>query len=109
MKRRFRVTDPRGIIIHCTNETWEEHVLVNHPDMTGKENEVIEALRNPFMIFADAEKPKERNIYYLLRTSMVKYIRVVVRLIGEKSGEMVTAYQADSGKENEKMIWPSSD
>ncbi len=103
----FEVVDPRGISVHCTKEVWYDHILSNRPYMEGTEDDIAEAIRQPFYICRDKLRA-DRNVYYALRSSEARYTRVVVEIYQDGRGRVITAFPADSGKSGEKMIWPQS-
>jgi hypothetical protein len=103
----FEITDPRGYRVVCTEEGWK-HVLGSHPTMKGWEDEVQAALKNPTVgIYQDADF-LDRNVYYRLRPSGIRYIKVVVRIRSENEAELITAFPTFTSKAGEKLIWPTS-
>lgn len=104
MPEIFRVIDPRGNTIVCTDKVWSEHILANRPWMKGWEKKIIAVLTNPFAIYDDGNA----QVYYKRHTNpSYYYIKVVVKFNG-KSGNVITAYPCDHGKSGEKLIWPGS-
>lgn len=59
----------------------------------------------PFGIAQDADY-ESRQIYYLLQKDR-SYLKVVVEFDGE-DGRVITAFETDSPKKGEKIIWPES-
>jgi hypothetical protein len=107
MPNLFEVTDPQGRTIVCTLETWNGHILENHPDMKGYENEVGRAIEAPSLgIYRDSVF-ENRHIYYNRFKRKPRYIKVVVEF-GEEVGKVITAFFTDATKSGEKMIWPIS-
>lgn len=91
--------------MYCTEETWDNHVLSNHPIMYGQEEDVRAAIQGPSIgIFRDAQF-EDREVYY--RRKGTRYTKVVVRFDGNV-GTVITAFETDSAKSGEKLIWPTS-
>jgi hypothetical protein len=103
----FTVVDPRGITISCSEQQWQEHVLLNHPFMEKRLDDVINTLQRPFLIFADSLKP-DTNCYYQMHVKNNRYMKVIVVLRTKQKAELITAYPTDSGKKGETLIWPLS-
>lgn len=101
----FEVIDPRGITIRCSREQWEHHVLRNRPFMKPYLEEVRAALHEPDFICRDVIHDT-RQCYYLRKSALRHYMKVVVNLEKEREATLVTAFLADSGKKGEKIIWP---
>jgi hypothetical protein len=109
MSNVFETDDPRGLHIFCTDDRWQNHILVARPWMRGWEADVREALLHPKWICSDADFD-DRNNYYYFPGKKGRYLKVVIRLRSKLLGEVVTAYPSDSGKAGERILWmPSSD
>ncbi len=107
MPNVFEAVDPRGYQIICTDDGWQ-HILGNRPWMKGWEEVIKAALENPTMgIYQDADF-SDRQIYYVLRSTGVRYLKVVVKITGSEKGEVVTAFPTYTPKAGEKLIWPTS-
>ena len=104
MQILFEVTDPRAIIITCSQEQWEEHVLQHKPFMSRYLESVKETLRNPDFISQDVLH-KKRNCYYSRKFKRA-YIKVIVALKSNQKAELITAYIDDGGKKGEELLWP---
>jgi hypothetical protein len=108
MPNIFEVIDPRGRRVICTEEVWNDHVLYNHPWMDGREEEVKAAIQKPsFGIYQDAGS-EHRHVYYHLHKSKRYYIKVVVEFVEDTTGKVITAFNPDSTKAGERLIWPES-
>lgn len=110
MSNIFEVIDPLGRSIYCTEERWEGHILParNWPSNSRWDVHVIRALTDPTFICKD-NLFDDRICYYRRPGKTTAYMKVVVDLIDPlKIGEVVTAYETDSGKKGETLIWPTS-
>lgn len=99
--------DPRGIKVKLTEDQWNIHILGEHPYMSAHLQEIRNAIENPFpgFIYSDADFD-DRNVYYHWKLSSKVYVKVVVGLVSENSGEIITAFKTDSCKKGEDVIWP---
>jgi hypothetical protein len=98
-KYLFEVSTPIQCSIHTTREYWEK-LLVKHPELKNKLENVKEALQNPLEI----RKSKKDEMIFLFYLDDVKYWLCVVVKKNELEGFLVTAYITDSIKEGE-TIW----
>jgi lipopolysaccharide biosynthesis glycosyltransferase len=108
MANLFEVTDPRGYQIVCSDDAWS-HILGNRPWMKDWDEIIKQALENPTMgIYQDVDYA-ERQVYYMFRiVGKDRYLKVVVEITGEDTGEVVTAFPTFTPKPGEKLIWPTS-
>jgi hypothetical protein len=105
---QFRVVDPRGWTITCTQEQWQAHVVARHPIMAGREGEARACIEHPNEgIFQDARRVS-RQVYYRLRDDGRLYTKVVIEIVGDKQARVVTAFPTSAGKKGETQIWPES-
>ncbi len=81
--KRFETVNPLGNQVICTEKTWIGHVIDGHPEMEGREELVISALKDPDVIFNSDASPK-RNVYFSGtdsgRPDRSLYIKVVTNL-----------------------------
>ncbi len=107
MTNVFEVVDPRGYKIVCTEDSFNNHILIQHPQMKGREAEIQETIGHPTLgcIYQDANRPS-RNIYYRLSKNRESYIKVVVEINQDQTGRVITAFPTSAPKSGEKLIWP---
>ena len=103
MAEKFKVTDPRGREITCSDECWDGHVVKAKPRMAHQEGTVKGALEEPDGIAQDVDF-RDRQCYYKLLPHKKCYMKVVVELENDH-GKVITAFLADSPKRGEKFIW----
>ena len=112
MKIAFQINDIRGRKVVCTEECWYSHILDEHQDMEGFEEEVKEAIQNPYplpCVYQDRDYPSRHIYYRLFRTKKYSYyIKAIVDFSEPDEGELITAFKTDSPKTGELMIWPES-
>ena len=106
MAKYFEVTGPRDYPVFCDEEYWFGHILIEHPEMKGCEDLVMEAIGNPLfsMIFEERGNP-ERNVYYTRHGSHGYFVRVVVEFSADHRGELITALMADSLRPGDRLLW----
>ena len=108
MPNHFEATDPRGTKVICTEEQWMTHILEKHYWMKGREDSVRGAIEHPYIgVFQDATR-SDRIVYYARIKKGKLYIKVVAEMTGTDRAEVVTAFQTDSPKRGEKLLWPRS-
>jgi len=97
--------DRRGYKIICTKEIWFNKILVSRPWMKGWEGLVKEAIQNHSFICEDTQHHDRIVYYWLHRTRLHNYIRVVARINAKNEGFVISAFPSDSGKQKENVIW----
>jgi hypothetical protein len=108
MANIIEATDPRGRVIQCTSEQWQNHVIGKHSELTGREEDVSQAVQSPLYICSDADFA-DREVYYSRKIGRTLYLKVIVRFKeGNAVGQIITAFYTDGGKSGEQMIWPGS-
>jgi hypothetical protein len=104
----FRIRDCRGREVRCSEYRWNYHVT-EHPEMIGREQEVMATIQKPDPGFIFQDKVKaDRHIYYRRsrRGSRPVYVKVVVRFEADDSvGELITAFLTSNMKGGEQLLW----
>ena len=121
--------DPRGRLVRVSRATWQDHVLVGHPEVRGGEEYVWAAIREPFRITRSASRGgRDREVYErrdtppgyyplrtLLVTAVVEWRRETVQQKGKAVdrlvGTLCTAYYSATLHRGE-VTWeapPTSD
>lgn len=107
----WETTDRLGRPVVLTEEGWE-HVVAQHQDMMGRQDEIRQAIEFADEVRGDARFPR-RDVHYAKSDLGPLSIRVVVRNHPDEPtgwiGEVVTAHLSDSskrGKLGEKPRWP---
>ena len=108
----FRCTDRDGITIICTKDTWENHIVSEHPEMEGCEVIVKTAIEKPYQIYQDGRHADRRIIYkpfVLPKPFRTQYLRVAIRyrktkLTRKLQGYVLTAFPATKRK-GDILIW----
>lgn len=108
----FECKDKDGVVIVCTRETWENHIVAEHPEMKGCESHVKAAVEKPYQVCQDGRNPRKKNIYrpfVLPPPYHTQYLRVVIeyrkkKLRGTK-GYVVTAFPCQGQRLGDILIW----
>src|SRR5688572_25771074 len=107
MPNIFEVTDPEGRTVICTDENWNGHVVYHHAEMEDRVEEVKRTIQEPtFGIYSD-QLHNDRLVYYRFQKGKLRYMKVVVVNLANV-WSVITAFQTDSPKRGEKMVWPRS-
>jgi len=101
-KKKFEVKTKLNFKVSVTLDYWNYITEVKHPHMKGRENEVVEVLKEPEQI---RQSMRDRNVYLFYRKIIYddspRHICVV---INKEEEFVITAYITDRIKEGE-MIW----
>lgn len=98
----INVQSPLGYTVVCSQNTWNNHIVINHPIMSNNQNAVINTITDPDEIYLSNEtgnNDEERHVYYS-KTSGAEYnnngfmTRVIVELPNPNIsvGDIVTAF-----------------
>ena len=78
----FRCLDKDGITVICPRDTWENHIVSEHPEMIGCESNVKETTEKPYQVYQDPKHPSQKNIYrpfILPKPFHTQYLRVAIK------------------------------
>jgi hypothetical protein len=119
---RFETTDPAGIRVRCSDETWDEHIVgtsgsrlgAPHPEMQGHEAWVAETIHEPTYIYTSAYAPNTKIYHRLYNFGGLlghQFCRVVVEYNGRRfnrtpMGKVKTAFATTGAKQGEVQVWP---
>ena len=85
----FETTDKTGRNIHLSKERWT-HIIINHPDMADKIEEVRLTVEKPTLILPHKYEDNMRN-YYRYQKETRDYLLVVVKYLNGE-GYIATAF-----------------
>jgi hypothetical protein len=107
MSVHFKVTDPRGRIVTCTDEIWNWHICNRPADMEGSEEAVKVAIQKPQhgLIYRDVDEAN-RDIFYHLPSGKKHYIKVIVKYDARLRGQVISAFRTSAPRSGELIIWP---
>lgn len=95
----FTVKDPLGQEVRLTENCYNLHILLEHPDLSDA-NQIAEAIKSPDFIAQDAVDPQRMVYYWTYQPQPQRWIKVVV-----EQGEVVTAYRVRQMKKGEPIRW----
>ena len=108
----FRCTDRDGIEIMCTKDTWQNHIVAEHPEMIGCESYVKQTIENPDCVYEDFKYKSTKNFYTspTLPTQVsYPYLRVSVKyhknVLGKTRGYVKSAFPCVSKRKGDRLIW----
>ena len=98
MDNIFEVFDRYRRKIHLSKERWK-HIIHDHPEMSGKLNEIENLVRSPLIIkdSKDGENVKHYYKYYKNLKQKAKYLLVSVKYLNEH-GYVITSFYVDKIK-----------
>jgi hypothetical protein len=99
----FKVKTPLDKEIRITKEYWDFVRTVKHPNMEGKEKEIIKTLKDPEFI---RKSNKDERVYLYYKSTGNNYICVACKHLNG-DGFIITTYITDRLKEGEE-IWRKS-
>jgi len=96
----FDVLTPLGFKVHCTHEYWDRKIIVDHPIMATRVEDVKRTLANPAEI---RQSRTDEGVYLFYTPDEKRLVCAVVRQTDD-TGFLVTSYPTDKIKEG-KTIW----
>lgn len=100
------VMDYEGTPVTCTTARWTRKIDANHPELSGKQSSVGEAIASPEIVLQDRDYPDRRHL--IRRTSDTLYILVVVEYRytqGSLAGSMVTAFLCSRLRRGDPVLY----
>ena len=86
----FDVSDPRGYTVSCSKDQWENHIILGHPEVSGKESLVQSAISDPDIIFKSDEY-NDRDVYFRKIDAVDNQMKVIVKMTSN-FGDVITAF-----------------
>ncbi len=103
MSPLFEIQTPIGLGVRCTRAYWEFVVTRKHPNLSGREAEVAQALAAPDEVRLSRIDP---TVLLFYKESGLRWLCVVVRR-EDGRGFLVTAYPTDAVKAGD-TVWTRS-
>jgi hypothetical protein len=109
MAEVWRVTDRRGREVVLTEDDWR-HVVLEHPPMVGREEDVRAAVEQAEMINRDRRRA-HRECHYRRPGPDRARLKVVIHYSpvppqGTWAGRVITAYPVEVIPAKEQQLWP---
>lgn len=95
----FTVKDPLGREVRLTEDRYQFHILLEHPELSNV-NQIVEAIASPTTIAQDAVVLQRLVYYRTYQTQPQRWMKVVV-----ERGEVITAYRVRRLKKGETVQW----
>jgi len=107
--------DKDGIKVVCDEGTWYNHILAEHPEMTGCEEIIKATINNPYEIYQDRIAINKKAIckpFVLPKPFHTYYLRIVIEYDKSKfrgtKGYVRTAFACVNKKKGDILLWESS-
>lgn len=107
----FETVDIYGVAVRCSHDTWDGHVLGNHPMLAGLERLAVETLTNPIAVY-DSGRRSNRKLFYREALQPLpfqgRYILVVTAHDHSSTGTVgivITAYPVNDFLEGDILVW----
>ena len=104
--------DKDGVRVVCDEDTWNNHIIAEHPEMNGCEAYVKVAIERPYQIYQDSSNVNKRVIYkpFILPEPFHRwYLRVVIeykkRPLRKMTGYVRTAFSCQNKKRDQILLW----
>lgn len=97
--------DPDKWQIECSEDRWA-YILTKHPDVNGFEGLVKLTIEKPDTnVIYTTDLHPDRRIYYRKIRGKRAELKVVVQVISEGFGEIITAHLCSKRPSGETPIW----
>lgn len=108
----IKCQDKDGNAIVCSNDTWYNHIVAEHPEIRGCEAHVKTAIEKPYQVYQDHRNLQKRSIYkpfILPKPFHTQYLRVVIEykqsFFGHIRGYVRTAFACTDKRKGDILIW----
>lgn len=96
----FNIQTPLNFYVHCTEEYWHRKIIMDHPVMAGKIDDVRRTLSDPQEV---RQSRSDSDVYLFYATDTKRFVCAVARDV-DSEGFLITAYPADKMKQGE-VVW----
>ena len=93
----FKTTSALDNIVTMTQETFDEHIVKHHPEMSGHEEDIRETIEKPNLIYKAKRFPEKRKQFVRKthRNEISEYNNVIVEYDSEEKGYVKTSYYSE--------------
>ena len=110
---KFRCKDKDGITVVCTRDTWEDHIVSEHPEMKDCEVTVRTAIEKPYQVYQDGRHAARRTVYkpfVLPKPFHTQYLRIAIEYRRKKisrkvQGYVCSAFACRTKRKGDILIW----
>lgn len=86
----FKTKDYSGMPVVLSKNTWDNHICIRHPEMKPYLKEVQETIEQPRIVAKSSISP-ESQIYFNRPLRRDLYMKVVVDILADNTGDVATA------------------
>lgn len=104
----FITTDPRGLEVGLTNKCWYDHILIEHPEMRSRLDDVKRAIELPDYIYQSKYRSSSHLYFLEIEHDQLelKYSLVVVDIRSQKKkGYVQTAFIVEGLSKRGTLLW----
>jgi hypothetical protein len=89
----IKTISPLGYTVVCSDIKWKQHIIINHPEMTGNELSVKKTIDKPDVIYKSSWNPDAHVYHAIIPESSYPhlYTRVVINVDENTTGIVSTA------------------
>ena len=109
---KLQCRDKDGILITCSAQCWDGHIVANHPEMEGFEAYVKAAIERPYQIYQDSVNIRNKVIYkpfILPHPYHTQFLRVAIEYKNKafrgSRGYVLSAFPCVNIKKGDILIW----
>jgi len=106
----LQCSDPSGRTVVLDESRWNDHILIQHPELDGYLQAIESTLTGPHVITLDARWEQGEN-YYRASALPAPYTRLYLKVCVHfdrdsfRTGRVITAYLTDRIKSSEVRKW----
>lgn len=100
------VLDFEGVRVVCDAQRWAEKIDANHPELSGKHDDVPQSISEPEMVLQDRDYGARRH--HVRRSANNLYTMVVVEYRysrGDVTGHLVTAFVRQRLRADDEVLY----
>jgi hypothetical protein len=112
MSSYFQCRDTNNVIVICDKDIWKNHIVSEHPEMSGQESCVQATITLPYQIYQDTRHTNRKNYYrpFVLPAPFnMLYLRVGIEYKNSKfrgyRGFVLTAFSCPGIRKGDILIW----
>lgn len=105
--------DHDGTPVVCDEDCWYNHIVAEHPEMSGCEAHVKSAIEKPYQIYQDPTNINKKVIYkpfILPKPFHTQYLRVAIEYKEKAFGRSIrgyvrTAFSCTNIRKGDILLW----
>lgn len=94
----FEATSILNDTVIMDEETFRNHIMMRHPEMTGHENEIKETIEKPNLVYKAKRHPDTRKQFVRKthKNEISEYNNVIVEYDDDNNGHVKTSYYSEN-------------